>query len=95
MLDVKSSKHLAYWHVSKNIRRVLKAMHGMNLIHGDIKPENIIQYQTTEQSCHYPHCKNKYSHYYLVDFGTCQFIEEGQGSKTKTRFFGTRGYAGQ
>ena len=70
-------------------------MHSINLIHGDIKPENIIQCKAKDQYCSRPQCKHKFHRYCLIDFGTCRFLKEGPTQKTKTQFFGTRKFAGK
>ena len=57
-------------------------MRQMHLIHGDIKPENIM----------YSPWQGKVV---LVDFGLAKFIKEKAGQKTRTCFRGTRGWVGQ
>ena len=94
MNRVDDPQHLAK-HVKHDISKILKVMHSMNLIYGDIKPDNIIQCIREKNNCYNEDCEESNSFYCLIDFGMCKFIEEGQGQKTHTTFFGTYLYAGK
>lgn len=54
-------------------------MHSFKIIHGDIKPENIMW-------------SLKYMKPVFIDFGLSKCIKEDVGEKTLTTFFGTFGY---
>lgn len=51
-------------------------MHTLQLIHGDIKPDNIMW-------------STKYNKNVFVDFGLAKLLKEKVGMKTLTYFFGT------
>jgi serine/threonine protein kinase len=55
-------------------------MHQINLIHMDIKPENIM-FSTV------------YSKYVFIDFGLSMFVKEKLGFKTTTHFVGSLKYS--
>ena len=94
MNRVKHPHHLAK-HVKTDIVKVLKVMHSMCLIHGDIKPDNIIQCIREKNNCYDDECEEPNSFYCLIDFGLCRFVWEGQAEKTRTAFFGTFTFAGR
>ena len=94
MNRVNHPHHLAK-HVKNDISKILKLMHSMNLIHGDIKPDNIIQCIRENNNCYDDDCEDPNSFYCLIDFGLCRFLDEGKSQKTRTCFFGTPTYVGR
>lgn len=55
-------------------------MHDLNIIHGDIKTENIMWSETYKRNV-------------FVDFGCSRLLSEKIGEKTFTYYFGTLGYS--
>lgn len=55
-------------------------MHSLNIIHGDIKPQNLMWSPK--------HKKNIF-----IDFGLSMLLAEKVGEKTLTHFFGTFGHS--
>ncbi|APB34616.1 Serine/threonine protein kinase [Gloeomargarita lithophora Alchichica-D10] len=64
----------------KNLLKTLKFIHRHQVIHRDIKPDNIIYEQAT-------------GHYILIDFGAVRETLPGADPDTATISIGTRGYA--
>lgn len=60
----------------------LKTMRKINLIHGDIKPENILW-------------SKNYAQMVLVDFGLAKFVRQNLNEKTETYFRGTKTHVGE
>lgn len=58
----------------------LKFMHSLNIIHGDIKPENIL----------WSHMQNKFV---FVDFGYSKSLKESPGTMVSAQYFGTLAYS--
>lgn len=62
--------------LEKDLKPSLRMMHSLNIIHGDIKNENIMW-------------SNRFNKNVFVDFGLSLFLKEKIGFQTYTSFFGT------
>ena len=76
---IPSPEPFVLW-VGQVMCEVLEVIHSKNLIHRDIKPDNIIIIQTTQQQS-----------LKLIDFGIARRYRPG--APTDTQHFGTEGYA--
>lgn len=54
-------------------------MHTLQIIHGDIKPDNVMW-------------STEYNKNVFIDFGLTSLLDEKKGEKTFTKYFGTYGY---
>ena len=59
-----------------HLRKSLRLLHQLNIVHCDIKPENI----AFSSSFHQP---------VFIDFGSCRLLPKGPGHKILTSFTGT------
>ena len=66
----------------KELKNILKMMRMLHLIHGDIKPDNIL-------------FSPGWKKIVLIDFGLAKFIRESVKEETETYFFGTPKFAGE
>ena len=57
-------------------------MHSLHIIHGDIKPENVMFSPSLKK-------------FVFVDYGVSRIIKEERGEKTFTHYFGTPNYSSQ
>ena len=54
-------------------------MHALNIVHRDIKPDNIM-------------FSNTFKKHVLIDFGGCCVLDQEIGQKTFSKFLGTAGF---
>lgn len=66
----------------KNLKNDLKKMHFLKIIHGDIKPENIMWSPSYQKNI-------------FIDFGMSKVVKENIGQKSFTSFFGTYNFCSE
>ena len=61
--------------MSRDLTSILKKMHSLHIIHGDISTDNVMYSPSLKK-------------FVFIDFGLSRILKEEKGEKTETFFFG-------